>query len=95
MNGCIYKLPDGRCDKPGRYLSPCIGEACQHQTPSKYDQLVSMTPEELAEWMCKTQFREGDFCPPKHGWQYCLMADGCRKCWLSWLKAPVEKEGEE
>lgn len=58
---------------------------------TNYDLLISKTPEELAEWTCQTQFREGDFCPPEHGWQYCQTADGCRECWLGWLKAPVEE----
>lgn len=88
MTGCIYRLPDGRCDKPGKYMAFCIGEACSSQTPSNYDLLISKTPEEMADWMCRTQFRSGDFCPPKHGWKYCQMADGCRECWLGWLKDP-------
>lgn len=61
---------------------------------TNYDRLISKTPEELAEWMCKAQFREGEFCPPKRGWQYCLMADGCHECWLDWLKSPADKEEE-
>ena len=60
---------------------------------TNYDLLISKTPGELAEWLCRTQYREGDFCPPKHGWQYCQMADGCRACWLDWLKSP-EEEGD-
>lgn len=49
-----------------------------------------MTEEELAEWICRKQFREGDFCPPVQEWRYCQMADGCRACWLDWLKSPAE-----
>lgn len=60
---------------------------------TNYDRLISKTPEELAGLICRTPFREGDFCPPDlHEWRYCTMADGCRKCWLSWLKAPINKE---
>ncbi len=83
MSGCIYKLEDGRCDKPGRYLSPCIGEACTHQTPSNYDRIVSMPPEELSEWIGNAE------CPRKK----CFLADDCVACWLDWLKSPA-KEGE-
>lgn len=60
MSGCVYKLQDGRCDKPGRYLSPCIGEACSSQTPSNYDRIVSMTPEELAWWISDAQYIQRD-----------------------------------
>ena len=81
MTGCIYKLEDGRCDKPGRYLSPCIGEACTHQTPSNYDRIVSMTPEELADFIVKIKYPyRGD------GKDYEIA--------FKWLKAPAEKEGE-
>ena len=62
---------------------------------TNYDRIISKTPEKLAVWFCQKQFREGDFCPPEHGWQYCQKADGCRECWLSWLKAPVEEVDNE
>lgn len=58
------------------------------------DRIRVMSDEELADWLCQTQYREGDFCPPKHGWQYCIISDGCSVCWLDWLKSPVNEEGE-
>ena len=82
-----------------KYKSTCVASSesdfCLNYEPrplTNYDLLISKTTKELAEWMCQTQFREGDFCPPEHGWKYCQMADGCRECWLDWLKAPVEGE---
>lgn len=69
----------------------CEGWKPRNVTPqTNYDRIVSMTPEKLAGWLCQTQYREGDFCPPKHGLRYCQMADGCRVCWLSWLESPAE-----
>lgn len=82
MTGCIYKLPDGRCDKPGRYMSPCIGEACASATPSNYDRIVSMTPEELAKWVTTVGRTFGE--------EY----EGYMSA-IDWLKAPAKKEGEE
>ena len=58
---------------------------------TNYDRLISKTPEELAEWFCRVQFRAGDVCPPEHGWTLCQYAEGCKDCWLSWLKSPVEE----
>lgn len=87
MSGCIYKRGDGRCDKPGRYLSPCIGGSCEHQTPSHYDRLMSYTPEEMAKFVAD------DICELVCGSP--LICDGkCEAKLLSWLKAPAEKEGE-
>ena len=80
MTGCIYKLPDGRCDKPGRYLSPCIGEACASQTPSNYDRLMSYTPEEMAHFI-RDQIIDRNIGIPT-------------ETWLEWLKAPAKREDE-
>ena len=56
---------------------------------TNYDRLISKTPEELAEIM------EGE-CPPNYPNGNCReyeKYDGnlcCCKCWLDWLKSPVE-----
>ena len=84
------------------YLSP-MSDICrecgiamlnyeERKPMTHFDEIKAMSVEELADWFCQTQYREGDFCPPKHGWKYCIMADGCRVCWLDWLKSPVDKE---
>lgn len=81
MTGCIYKRGDGRCDKPGKYMAFCIGEACSSQTPSNYDLMISKTPEEMAEWLSEV----AGWISPYEGRVHPL---------LDWLKAPAEKEGE-
>lgn len=51
---------------------------------TNYDRLISKTPEELAI-LCE------DGCPP--GAPICnsvTTKERCQRCWLSWLKAPVE-----
>lgn len=88
MTGCIYKLGDGRCDKPGRYKSPCIGEACTHQTPTNADRIRAMSDEKLANEIIKIVA----FCAPGHRSSPVCCCD-CRTCWLDWLKSPV-KPGE-
>lgn len=58
---------------------------------TNYDRLVSKTPEELAEIMVSD-------CPPNYPHGECReyeKNDGnldCSKCWLDWLKSPVEVE---
>lgn len=90
MNGCIYKLKDGRCDKPGKYMAFCIGEACASQTPSNYDRIVSMTPEELAEWIC-CHITECARCEGRcYDGQECEFRNGHSTGLLRWLKSPVE-----
>lgn len=54
------------------------------------DAIRQMSDEKLTEWIIKIQYREGDICAPVHDVQNCHYADGCRTCWLSWLKSPVE-----
>ena len=78
MSGCIYKRGDGRCDKPGRYLSPCIGEACQHQTPSNADRIRAMSDDELADEILD--------------WLVAMYSvEWTPKNILSWLKSPADK----
>lgn len=77
----IWEQPGYDFDPPYPASTPVI---------TNYDLIISKTPEKLAGWLCQTQYREGDFCPPKHGLRYCQMADGCRVCWLSWLESPAE-----
>lgn len=50
---------------------------------TKADLIRAMSDEELAEWICKVQYREGDVCPPTHE---CSVDRSCEKCWLDWLK---------
>ena len=91
MSGCIYKLEDWRCDKPGRYLSPCIGDACEHQTPTNADRIRAMSDEELAEWILREPFA-GFFsvCPPGTIEGADCPTSPCEQCWLDWLKSPVQ-----
>ena len=89
------ECPASKSDYLQRYIKdypPYLDYPKERKPQTNYDRLISKTPEEMAEWLCLTQFREGDFCPLEHGRQYCRMADGCRACWLDWLKSPVEEK---
>lgn len=65
---------------------------------TNYDRLISKTPEELAEWLAKQEYKKPAFdgwlplCNKVMGPRICH-EDGCEKCWLEWLKSPAE-EGE-
>ena len=50
------------------------------------------TDEEIADTIIMLQYREGDVCPPKHSQNnnLCLQADGCKRCWLRWLRREVK-----
>ena len=49
------------------------------------DRTWAMTDEKLAG-LCGSPV----ICPP-NGEKYC---DDCKKCWINWLKAPVEESAE-
>lgn len=51
------------------------------------DNFRAMTDDELAQYICKTQYRDGDFCPPTHN---CELDKSCEKCWLDWLRQECE-----
>ena len=59
------------------------------------DRIRSMTDEELAEWLAKQEYKKPTFdgwlplCNKVMGPRICH-EDGCEKCWLDWLKSPVE-----
>lgn len=99
MSGCIYKRPDGRCDKPGKYMAFCIGEACASQTPSNFDLLIE-NPEKMVKLMHCPYRALAQTDPsliaaiPGFG---CVHPSGditCDDCKIDWLKSPAEKEGE-
>lgn len=89
MNGCIYRTEDGKCKKfsVGGVLSFCyLDGTCDCQISSNADRVRGMSDEELADYHTKMCG-----CPPGHDPIFCGMATiGCKGCWLSWLKAPVE-----
>ena len=58
--------------------------------PTHYDRFISKTPEELAEWFSHRVVANSVECPPQHGYKHCLEQDGCRACWLDWLRQEAE-----
>lgn len=66
-------------------------EDFKRKKQTHYDRLVSMMPEDLADAIVRMQYRKGDFCPPNHSQNnlWCLETDGCRSCWLNWLRQEV------
>lgn len=54
---------------------------------TNYDLFISKTPEELTEYI-RVFFPE--VCPPGN----CPGEDYCYKCWLDWLKSPVEGDND-
>ena len=51
-----------------------------------------MNDEELAQYICKTQYREGVVCPPTHE---CAVDKSCEKCWLDWLKQEAKDDADD
>lgn len=87
MSGCIYRTEGGKCKQfsVGGVLSFCyLDGTCDCQISSKADRFRAMTDEELAEYI-RVFFPE--ICPPGK----CPGEDYCYKCWLDWLKSPVEE----
>lgn len=64
------------------------------------DRIRSKSDEELAAWLAKQKYRRPTFdgwlplCNKVMGPRICH-EDGCEKCWLDWLKSPVDKEMSE
>jgi hypothetical protein len=61
-----------------------------YKPQTKADRIRSMTDEELAE-MFGEYGKRNDCCPD---FGNCDCRATCEECWLSWLKSPVDKEGE-
>lgn len=83
-----------RCDISSSCLLDYDGVPCRRNRtvePTNSDHIRAMSDDELAAWMCQMQMRDGELCPPKHGYKLCLTENGCKPCWLEWLK----KEGEK
>lgn len=57
---------------------------------TNYQRVMRKTPEELAEWFSNRVVADGVECPPQHGYKHCLEQDGCRACWLDWLRQEAE-----
>ena len=55
------------------------------ETKTNADRIRAMTDEELAIFL-----GDVDCCNPNH----CELGMYCGKCWLAWLRAPAESEGE-
>ena len=67
-----------------------ISEKCLGYEPqTNYDRIHRMTVEELAGKIADA-YGIGGVCPENHTHLYCVLDNGCVRCWLSWLKAPVE-----
>ena len=64
-------------------------EAWKTTVETNADRTRAMTDEELAKTVVKT-YGVGGVCPPNHTHLFCVLDNGCGKCWLYWLKSPVE-----
>ena len=62
----------------------------ERSKPSNADRIRAMTDEELAEWLDHRVVANSVECPPQHGHKHCLEQDGCRACWLDWLRQEAE-----
>lgn len=92
MNGCIYRTEDNKCKQfsVGGVLSFCYDGECDCKIPSNADRIRQMTEEKLAKRIVAA-YGNGGVCPINHTHLYCCLDNGCVKCWISWLKAPVEE----
>lgn len=76
------------------------GEMLKGKRTTNADRIRSMTDEELAVWLAKHKYRRPTFdgwlpfCNTVMGPRICH-EDGCEKCWLDWLKSPVDEEVRE
>lgn len=95
MNGCIYRTDDDKCEfwsDYGKgivwYCDPCD---CEEKTQSRADRIRSMSDEELASFAiyagCPFQFGASHAFKCKLG----EVKDGCKGCWLDWLKQGVDE----
>lgn len=86
MNCKLCKYPD--CAARGTD-NRVDGVVCSTYEPiTNADHMRAMTDKELADFIVKTQYRAGDYCPPTHK---CAPDKPCEKCWLEWLKQEVKK----
>ena len=69
------------CLKGSNHEGDCEG----HKPMTHYEQIKSMSVEEMAETLYNGN------CPPRL--RSCPDHDDCKKCWLDWLQSE-EKEGE-
>ena len=93
MNGCIYRMEDGKCKQfsVGGVLSFCyLDGKCDCQIPSNADRIRAMSDEELADSFASR------CCPVKDEFYNCgeinkkeFSWEDCKSCWLDWLKSPV------
>lgn len=102
MSECKHRRKDGVCLQDLEYVYKvyCVDAPCSCYEPqTNYDRIISKTPEELAEWLAKQEYRKPTFdgwlplCNHVMGAKICHEY-GCKECWLNWLKSPVEV-GEE
>ena len=64
---------------------------CEGYTPmSHYDQIRSMSVEEMAEFIGKVTAGGYGMCAPGHS--DCAGKDSCAPCWLDWLKSEAEED---
>lgn len=96
MNGCIYRTEENKCKQfsVGGVLSFCyLDGTCDCQIPSNADHIRSMTDGELAGIMvddCPPNYPNGTYEEHCRGYEEYDGNLDCCKCWLDWLKAPVE-----
>ena len=88
---CIYA--QGICEKTGVKIRYSTGCTYHKQKPmTNYERIISKTPEKMAMWM----WLRG--CPTEEINESCMnnktKEKSCTRCWLDWLKAPADKEGE-
>lgn len=89
----------GNCQKCKYFTSAeCVPRSqeigwpkCWKSTVTNFDRLISKSPEDLADWL---DLLMPDKCPPtfKHVFTpECTFENGCRDCWLDWLKSEADK----
>lgn len=89
MSDCKY------CVNAGDDYCFACDNGNQFKPMTNYDLLISKTPEELAQAIEEFSYKivscPKDKCHLEPMSPYdSLDRNECRKCWLSWLKAPVE-----
>ena len=87
----------GKCYYTDNWYLPSCGackafkEAYHAGTLTNGDRIRQMDNAETAEFFGFAVL----ICPPIRGRKPDNCPDGCKECWLNWLNAPAESEGEK
>ena len=66
-----------------------VGRIAAVKINTNGDRIRSMTDEELANAIVES-YGVGAICPLNHTHIFCVLDNGCKSCWLDWLRKKAE-----